>query len=77
MDLRSKLQFEVAADTERTCVIVVQVQSADTVVTMGIIVDSVSEVTHIVAEQIEAPPEFGTSVSLTEFILGMGKVDRK
>lgn len=76
IDLRKKLQFEGRADTERTCIIVVQVQSTDSAVTMGIIVDSVSDVTYIATEQIESAPEFGSSVS-TEFILGMGKVGQK
>jgi purine-binding chemotaxis protein CheW len=76
IDLRKKLQFEGKSDTERTCIIVVQVQSTDSAVTMGSIVDSVSDVTYIAAEQIESAPEFGSSVS-TEFILGMGKVGQK
>lgn len=76
IDLRRKLQFEARADTDRTCIIVVQVQSGESSITMGIIVDSVSEVLNISAPQIEPPPEFGVSIS-TDFILGMGKVDKR
>ena len=39
----------------------------------GIIVDHVQEVLDIAAEQIEEPPQFGSSVD-TDFILGMAKV---
>ena len=41
-------------------------------VTMGIIVDEVSEVLDIVGEDIEPSPSFGTTVD-TRFILGMAK----
>lgn len=76
IDLRLKFGISSQDDTERTCVIVVQVARADTHVTMGIIVDEVSEVLDITGSQIEPPPEFGEMVS-TDFILGMGKVSQK
>ena len=43
---------------------------------MGIVVDRVSEVTDIAAEEIQDAPSFGTTVD-TDYILGIGKsVDR-
>ena len=76
VDLRLKFGLDAKEDTERTCIIVVQVQGEDIQVTMGIIVDEVSEVMDVDGEQIEPPPEFGASVD-TEFIMGMGKVDQR
>jgi purine-binding chemotaxis protein CheW len=76
VDLRLKFNMEAKAATEKTCVIVVQVAHTGGRVTMGTIVDEVSEVLDIVGEQIEPAPEFGTTVD-TDFILGMGKVARK
>ena len=76
MDLRCKFAMESKDDTEKTCIIVVQVKQEGTVVTMGIIVDEVSEVLNIQSEQIEPTPEFGGGVN-TDFILGMGKIDQK
>ena len=73
IDLRLKFAMAPQEDTERTCVVVVQVLNADQVVTMGIIVDEVSEVLEVSAAQIEPPPSFGAAVD-TDFILGMGKV---
>ena len=73
IDLRRKLSFDSKADTERTCIVVVQVQRGDSIITMGIIVDTVSEVLNVNADQIEATPEFGVNIA-TEFILGMAKV---
>ena len=76
IDLRLKFGMESHEDTERTCVIVVQIVRGDQQVTMGLIVDEVSEVVDIAAEQIEPPPSFGSAVD-TAFILGMGKVGEK
>ena len=79
VDLRLKFCMESRENTEKTCVIVVQVAHANAasgVITMGTIVDEVSEVLDINSEQIEPAPEFGTSVN-TDFILGMGKVAKK
>ncbi len=77
VDLRLKFGLEATADTEKTCIIVVQVaQPAGGKVTMGIIVDEVSEVLNIAGDQIEPAPEFGAAVD-TAFILGMGKVAQK
>jgi purine-binding chemotaxis protein CheW len=57
-------------------VIVVQVKRQGDTVTMGAIVDEVSEVLDIGGDLIEPAPEFGTSVD-TDFILGMGKIAKK
>ncbi|MEJ2100059.1 MAG: chemotaxis protein CheW [Desulfobacterales bacterium] len=44
------------------------------VMTMGVVVDSVSEVLNIKAEDIQDPPTFGTNLN-TDYILGMAKMD--
>jgi len=76
VDLRLKFGLEGQEDTEKTCIIVVQVVRAEQEVTVGIVVDEVSEVLDVAADRIEPPPSFGTAVK-TDFILGMGKVGRK
>jgi len=73
MDLRTKFGMEVAAKTDQTCIIVVEITHQGRKHSTGIIVDHVSEVLEIAAEAIEDPPTFGTAVE-TDFILGMGKV---
>lgn len=72
VDLRLKFGMESVATTEKTCIIVVQVKRGDRSITMGIIVDEVSEVLDINGEEIEPAPSFGTNVD-THFILGMAK----
>ena len=76
VDLRLKFGMDSVDNTDRTCIIVVQVSHSTGHVTMGIIVDEVSEVLGVLAEQIEPAPSFGTAVN-TDFILGMGKVAQK
>jgi purine-binding chemotaxis protein CheW len=73
VDLRAKFGFENCADTERTCIIVVQVAHASATIVMGVIIDEVKEVLDIHADNIEETPSFGATID-TDFILGMGKI---
>ncbi len=76
VDLRLKFGIEAKEDTQRTCIIVVHLTHTAQEMTMGIIVDEVSDVLDIDRDQIEPPPSFGANVR-TDFILGMGKVEQK
>jgi purine-binding chemotaxis protein CheW len=76
VELRLKFGMEGKDNTDRTCIIVVQVTLNGSPVIMGLIVDEVSEVLNVLADQIEASPSFGAKVD-TDFILGMGKVGQK
>ncbi|NWF91502.1 MAG: purine-binding chemotaxis protein CheW [Syntrophaceae bacterium] len=76
IDLRLKFGMEAKENTERTCIIVVHLAHLDQEMTMGIIVDEVSDVLDISQDQIEPPPSFGANIR-TDFILGMGKVEQK
>jgi len=75
--LRVKFKMPQVEDTEKTCIIVVQVQYQEDVLTMGIIVDEVSEVLNITEGAIEPPPSFGGGMEETDFITGMGKLEDK
>ncbi len=74
VDLRAKFGMESIDVDEKTCIIVVQISHGGRSVSTGIVVDQVSEVLDIEAEDIEEPPSFGEDVD-TDFILGMGKID--
>ncbi|MEA1933535.1 MAG: chemotaxis protein CheW [Thermodesulfobacteriota bacterium] len=76
LELRIKFDMEPQEYTERTCIIVVELVGESGTIQVGMLVDSVSEVLNISAEEIEPPPAFGTSTDL-EYILGMGKVKGK
>jgi purine-binding chemotaxis protein CheW len=74
IDLRLKFGMVPVDYTERTCIIVVEVESETGTLLIGIVVDSVSEVLNVKSENIEPPPEFGTSLD-TDYIVGMAKMD--
>lgn len=74
IDLNVKFGAKERADGERPCIVVIQIALHDKEITMGVLVDSVSDVTYIAAEQIEDTPSFGVAVD-TEFIRGIGKTD--
>ena len=77
VDLRGKFLMPAVEDTEKTCIIVVQVTQGDLTVTMGVIVDEVSEVLSFAQEQIEPSPSFGGGMDEAEYITGMGKLGKK
>lgn len=72
VDLRTKFNMPQQAQTAETCIIVVQTTGIE----MGIVVDKVSEVLDIAAQDIEDTPSLGTDVP-TDFILGIGKTQDK
>ncbi|MDD2706582.1 MAG: chemotaxis protein CheW [Verrucomicrobiae bacterium] len=73
IDLRIRFHLSKADTTERTCIVVVEVQTpAKDRILMGLIVDAVEEVLNIGKDDIEPTPDFGTRFS-TEYILGMAK----
>src|SRR5215470_14441208 len=63
IDLRRKFGFLAMEHTERTCIIVVDVDLAQMRVMMGVVVDSVSEVLNVTDTEIEETPEFGGRVT--------------
>lgn len=76
VDLRLKFDLGSQQDTDKNCIIVVQISSSARSLTTGVIVDEVSDVMDIGADQIEPPPSFGHNLD-TAFLLGMAKVNQK
>ena len=74
IDLRLKFGIEKIDYTERTCIIVVELKNQAADILIGVVVDSVSEVLNIKADDIEDTPTFGTSLD-TAYILGMAKTE--
>jgi purine-binding chemotaxis protein CheW len=73
IDLRLKLGMPEVVYTQRTCIIVVHAQVADSTVLKGIVVDGVSEVLNVSAADIEDTPDFGEQTQ-TAYLLGMAKI---
>ena len=72
--LRSRFGLDAAEYTERTCIIVVEIEGEAREILIGIVVDAVSEVLNIRGSDIEDTPAFGTKLD-TEYILGMAKFE--
>jgi len=73
IDLRLKFSMGSIPYSDRTCIIVVEIDAESGTVPIGIIVDAVSEVVAIREEETEDTPAFGTSLD-TDYILGMAKI---
>jgi len=73
IDLRKKFEMPAFEDTDRTCIIVVQVTASSGAAVMGLVVDEVSEVVDIGEGEVEETPEFGTGV-VTDYVKGIGKI---
>ncbi|MGE0862586.1 MAG: chemotaxis protein CheW [Vicinamibacterales bacterium] len=76
IDLRLKFGLPVQEYTERTCIIVAEVEVEDRKVMLGIIVDSVSEVLNIANDEIEPAPDFGERLD-TDYMQGIAKIKGK
>ncbi len=72
VDLRLKLRLGSAEYNSFTVMIVLNIARR----VVGVVVDSVSDVIQLTAEQMHAAPEFGGQVD-TRFISGLGTVDQR
>jgi purine-binding chemotaxis protein CheW len=77
IDLRLKFSMEKCKATDQTVIIVVQYNLHGRNMTMGLLVDQVLEVLSIEGTAIEPPPEFGGTQVHNDFILGIGKADKR
>jgi len=76
VDLAARFGGKASEVQRRTCIVIVEVAQEDAKHDIGIMVDAVSEVLEIPADEIEPPPSFGARVR-ADFIAGMGKVASK
>lgn len=74
LDLRLRFGMNAMDYTERTCIVVVEIQGASATIQIGLVVDAVSEVLNIKEGDIEETPTFGTKLN-TDYILGMAKME--
>ena len=74
VDLRLRFGMEAIDYTERTCIIVVEIEGVSGTVMIGIVVDAVSEVLNINGDEIADTPTFGAKLD-TNYILGMAKME--
>lgn len=74
VDLAARFGRSPTEISRKTCIVIIEVQSAAGTQDVGVIVDAVSEVLEIPAGEIEPAPSFGARIRV-DFIAGMGKID--
>lgn len=72
VDLARKFGLASSPVTNRSCVVIVEVDLGGEPTVMGVVADSVSQVVELGREEIEEPPSFGTQVRV-DYLLGMGR----
>ena len=74
VDLSARFGRKRTEITRRTCIVIIEVESAGEKHDVGVVVDAVSEVLEIPSGEIEPAPSFGAKIR-ADFIAGMGKVN--
>lgn len=70
VDIRLRFGMSERDHDERTCIIVVNIDETS----VGLVVDTVSEVMNIPEENIEPPPKVNKKIDGNRFVYGLGKV---
>lgn len=73
-DLRTRFDMQETEYSERTCIVVVEIDGDNQTISLGMVVDGVSEVAYIKGEDIEDTPALGTQLN-SNYIQGMAKID--
>jgi purine-binding chemotaxis protein CheW len=76
IDLSCRFGGKATEVARRTCIVIIEMHEGEQKQDIGVMVDAVSEVLEIAADEIEPPPSFGARIR-TDFIDGMGKVGGK
>lgn len=76
IDLSVRFGHNAHEVTRRTCIVIMEVHSAETSYEVGAVVDAVNEVLNIPLAEIEKAPSFGSKIR-ADFISGMGKIGDK
>jgi purine-binding chemotaxis protein CheW len=74
MDLLARFGEDPSAPTKRTCILIIEIETAGRIHDVGLLVDAVNGAADIAAGDIEPAPRFGSSIR-ADLISGMGKVN--
>jgi purine-binding chemotaxis protein CheW len=76
VDLAAKFSMEPKPLSKTTCIVIVETRFENQETIVGLIVDAVSQVMELSAEDIQPVPDFGTRVNM-DYLLGMAQSGRK
>ena len=77
IDLKDKVGIGAVEETDRVCVIIVDIGTGQGTQRYGLMVDEVSEVVNMEEEFIEPVPKYSNTSINQEFMSGIGKVKEK
>jgi purine-binding chemotaxis protein CheW len=76
IDLSARFGGQQTEASRRTCIVIIEISTADERHDIGVVVDAVSEVLEVSSADIEPAPSFGAKIR-ADFIDGMGKIGGK
>ena len=76
IDLAARFGGHQTATSRRTCIVIIELTTAEERHDIGVVVDAVSEVLEVSSADIEPPPSFGAKIR-ADFIDGMAKIAGK
>ena len=76
IDLAARFGGRQTESSRRTCIVIIELTSAEERHDIGVVVDAVSEVLEVPSADIEPAPSFGARIR-ADFMEGMGKIGGK
>ena len=76
IDMALKFGLPETQVTNRTCIVIVEVDTDPQSAVVGVLVDAVSQVIEFKSDEIAEPPNFGTRIRV-EHLVGMGRSGKK
>ena len=76
INLAIKFGMQALPINRRSCIVIMEIQQANELITLGVLVDKVLQVFDIPDNDIEIAPSFGAQIK-TEFIQGMARVNEQ
>lgn len=76
IDLGARLYGCTVYEGKRTCVVIVEIQTGESLMELGIVVDSVNEVLELHDSDLSPPPGFGARIR-TDFIEAMARIGER
>ena len=74
VDLGMRFGMAAVPDTDRTCIVITQMDGARGPATVGVVVEDVAQVVDLSPDRIEPVPEFGVEVR-TDFLTGVARLE--
>jgi purine-binding chemotaxis protein CheW len=76
IDLSARLYGHCISEGKRTCVVIVEINTPDGLMELGIVVDAVNEVLELSSTDLSQAPNFGSRIR-TDFIEAMARINEK